>query len=114
VTFRNSDPFPHNVFSPDNERWDMGVIPGGAARSRKFDKPGVYTALCNMHPNMKAYILVTPSSYFAKADKTGEISIKDVPVGAYKLVTWAPGSKTAEQEVPVNGGDVHLTVELHR
>ncbi|HEY5955371.1 MAG TPA: plastocyanin/azurin family copper-binding protein, partial [Polyangiaceae bacterium] len=71
VTFKNSDPFPHNVFSADNERWDMGVIPAGGTRQKKFDRPGIYTALCNMHPNMKAYIVVMPTSYFAKVELSG-------------------------------------------
>jgi plastocyanin len=113
ITFTNSDPYPHNVFSPDNEKWDMGVIPSKGARIRKFENSGVYTALCNMHPNMKAYIVVTPSSYFGKASKTGEIALKDVPSGSYQMVIWAPGVKTAKQHVTVSG-DAALSIELHR
>jgi len=113
VTFTNSDPFPHNVFSPDNEKWDMGVIPSKGARVRRFDKPGFYTVLCNMHPNMKAYIAVVPSSYFAKADKNGEFTIKDIPAGKHELVVWAPGVKPEHKEVVVDG-DRSLAVELHR
>ena len=113
VTFTNSDPFPHNVFSPDNEKWDMGMIPAHGARVRKFEKPGVYTALCNVHPNMKAYIVVVPSSYFAKSGKSGELVIHDVPAGKYKLVAWAPGVKSEQQEVAVDGDKV-VALELHR
>lgn len=113
VTFSNSDPFPHNVFSPDNEKWDLGMIPAHAVRVRKFDKPGVYTVLCNIHPNMKAYILVVPSSHFAKADKNGAYSMSDVPAGKYKLAVWAPGVKLEEQEVTIDG-DKALSFELHK
>ena len=113
VTFTNSDPFPHNVFSPDNEKWDLGVIPSKGARVRRFDKPGFYTVLCNMHPNMKAYIAVVASSYFAKADKSGEFSIKDIPAGKHQLVVWAPGVKPEHKEIVVDG-DKSLAVELHR
>ena len=113
VNFTNSDPFPHNVFSPDNEKWDMGMIPAHGTRVRRFDKPSVYTVLCNIHPNMKAYIVVVPSSYFAKADKNGAYSIHDVPAGKYKLVAWAPGVKTEQQELTVNG-DKTQSFELHK
>ncbi len=113
VTFTNSDPFPHNVFSPDNEKWDMGMIPAHGSRVRKFEKPSTYTVLCNVHPNMKAYIVVVPSSYFAKADKGGEFMIHDVPAGKYKLVAWAPGVKTEEQDVAVDG-DKTVSFDLHR
>ena len=113
ITFSNSDPFPHNVFSPDHEKWDMGMIPAHSTRVRKFADPGVYTVLCNVHPNMKAYIVVVPSNYFAKADKSGETVIRDVPAGKHKLVVWAPGVKTEQQEVTIEG-DKTVTVELHR
>jgi plastocyanin len=113
VTFRNSDPFPHNVFSPDNEKWDMGIIPANGTKLRKFEKPGFYTVLCNMHPNMKAYIAVLPSSYFAKADKSGEIAVKDIPAGKHDVVIWAPGVKVEHREVVIDG-DKTLAVELHR
>jgi plastocyanin len=113
VTFSNSDPFPHNVFSPDNEKWDMGMIPAHGVRVRRFEKSGVYTVLCNVHPNMKAYILVVPSSHFAKADKNGAYSISDVPAGKYKLAVWAPGVKSEQQETTIDG-DKTLSFELHR
>ena len=113
VSFSNSDPFPHNVFSPDHEKWDMGMIPAHGTRVRKFAEPGVYTTLCNVHPNMKAYIVVVPSSYFAKADKNGELVIHDVPAGKHKLVVWAPGVKTEQQDITI-GGDKAVSVELHR
>ena len=113
INFTNSDPFPHNVFSPDNEKWDMGMIPAHGTRVRKFEKPGIYTVLCNVHPNMKAYIVVVPSSYFAKPDKTGELVIHDVPAGKYRLVVWAPGVKTEQQDLMVDG-DKSLSLEMHR
>jgi plastocyanin len=113
VTFSNSDPFPHNVFSPDNEKWDMGMIPAHGVRVRKFEKPGSYTVLCNVHPNMKAYILVVPSGHFAKADKNGAYSISDVPAGKHKVSVWAPGVKPEQQEVTLEG-DKTLAFELHK
>jgi plastocyanin len=114
VVFRNDDPFPHNVFSPDHERFDMGMIPHAAARVRTFDKPGSYTLLCNLHPGMLGYVLVTPSNKFAKVDRKGHFSLKDLPNGTYKLTAWAPRTQPSSQSVTVKGGDVNVNFELHR
>jgi plastocyanin len=113
VKFKNSDPFPHNVFSPDNEKFDIGQIQQHAVKMHTFDKQGVYTVLCNLHPNMKGYVVVVPSSYFAKVDAKGNFSIKDVPAGTYQVTAWAPHMKPATQTVTV-AGDATTSFELHR
>jgi hypothetical protein len=114
VVFHNSDPFPHNVFSPDNEKFDMGVIPLGQGRARAFKTAGHYSLLCNLHPGMLGYALITPSSYFAKADGKGHFKLKDVPNGTYKMTAWAPRQQPLTQPVTIKGGDVTLDFELHR
>jgi len=114
VSFGNSDPFPHNVFSPDNEKFNMGQIAPRQARSHVFDKPGTYSLLCNLHPNMLGYLVVTPSSYFAKADAKGHFTIKDVPAGTYQITAWAPRQKTVTQPVTIKDGDASVSFELHR
>jgi plastocyanin len=114
IVFHNSDPFPHNVFSPDNEKFDMGVIPLGQARGRSFKAAGHYALLCNLHPGMLGFVLVTPSSYVAKADGKGHFRMKDVPNGTYKITAWAPRQQPVTQSVTVKGGDVTLDFELHR
>ena len=113
ATFINSDPYPHNIFSPDGERWDIGQIAQHASKTKKFDKPLAYTLLCNLHPNMKGYLLVIPSSEFGKADAKGAYTIKDVPPGTYQITAWAPGTKPATQSVIV-AGDVTSNFELKR
>lgn len=113
VTFANSDPFPHNIFSPDGGRWDIGQIAQHASKTKKFDKPMAYTLLCNLHPNMKGYLLIVPSSAHAKANAKGAYTIKDVPAGTYKITAWAPGVKPVTQSVTV-AGDVTSNFELKR
>jgi plastocyanin len=113
LTFTNADPFPHNIFSPDHEKFDTGLLAPSATQSKTFSKPGAYTLLCNLHPNMRAYLLVTPSSYFGKVDSNGNFTIKDVPPGTYKAVAWTPGLQTSTQTITVNG-DTNFNFELHR
>jgi plastocyanin len=115
IVFHNSDPFPHNVFSPDNEKFNIGnIAQNGGAFARVFKKPGSYTLLCNLHPGMLGYVVVAPSSYYAKADAKGHFTIKDVPAGTYKVTAWAPRQQTVGQPATLQGTDVTLDFELHR
>src|SRR5271165_3425550 len=68
AVFANEDPFPHNVFSPDGEKFNMGNIPQNGAHVRVFKNPGAYSLLCNLHPGMLGYLMVTPSAWYAKTD----------------------------------------------
>ncbi len=114
IVFHNSDPFPHNVFSSDHERFDMGAIPQGQGRVRAFKAPGSYALLCNLHPGMLGYVLVTPSSYSAKADGKGHYTLRNVPNGTYKITAWAPRVTPSTQSVTVKGNDVSVDFDLHR
>jgi hypothetical protein len=92
----------------------MGSIPQKSARVRTFEKPGTYTLLCNLHPGMIGYLVVTPSNAFARADAKGKFTIKDVPAGTYKVTAWAPRQQPVTQSVVVKDGDVDVGFELHR
>lgn len=61
VTFRNEDPFVHNVFSlTEAQSFDLGTYPQGQAKSVTFAKPGKYDIECAIHPEMKLTINVAP------------------------------------------------------
>ena len=114
VVFHNSDPFPHNVFSPDNDKFNLGTIAQGAANPHTFKTAGHWTILCNLHPGMIGHVVAVPSSYFAKTDAKGHYTIKSVPAGTYKVAAWAPRQEQLEQSATVNGTDVTLDFQLHR
>ncbi len=114
VAFHNSDPFPHNVFSPDNEKFNLGNLPQSGTRTRVFEHPGAYTLLCNLHPGMIGYLLVTPTTHFARVDAKGTYQLKDVPVGTYRVTAWAPRMTAATQSVTVTQGSVTANFEIHR
>jgi plastocyanin len=114
VVFQNSDPFPHNVFSPDNGGFNVGIIPQRGSASRVFKAPGEFSLLCNLHPGMLGYIVVTPNGHFARTDSTGHYAIKSIPAGAYKVTAWAPRQKPVTQSVTVQAGNATLDFDLHR
>lgn len=97
VEFKNSDPFKHNIFCPDGERYNLGTWVEKKARSYTFQKPGVYRQLCNIHPEMLAYIVVLETPYFALTDKEGNFEIRGVPAGRYLLRVW--GEKLTKEQL---------------
>jgi plastocyanin len=114
VVFSNEDPFPHNVFSPDNEKFNMGNIPQNGAHVRVFKNPGAYSLLCNLHPGMLGYLLITPSAWYARADAKGHFTMKHVPNGTYHITAWAPRQTPVTQDVTVADADVTVNFDLHR
>jgi plastocyanin len=108
VKFTNSDPTAHNVFSPDNEKYNLGTWPQGQSKDYVFSKctkfPCVYTQLCRVHPEMEGFIVVLQNPYFAVSDKEGKYEIKDVPAGAYTVAVWHPRLKGQPQPVTIEAG----------
>jgi len=108
VEFLNSDTVQHNVFWPSisgNKKLthNLGTWPKGEKKSFKFDDPGVVPLLCNVHPEMSGYIVVSPTPYFAETDAGGSYKIDNVPDGKYNVVAWHEGMKPQTKSVDVAG-----------
>jgi plastocyanin len=108
VEFLNSDNVQHNVFwtsiSGDKKAGhNLGTWPKGEKRPYTFDKVGVVPLLCNVHPEMEGYVIVTPTPYFAETDDSGSYKIKDVPDGSYTVSAWHEGAKNQSKPVAVSG-----------
>ncbi len=108
VEFLNSDSVAHNVFWTSisgNKKLghNLGTWPKGEKRPFKFDNPGAVPLLCNVHPEMAGYVVVSPTPYFAVTDKSGEYKIENVPDGSYTVVAWHEGAKNSSKPVTVSG-----------
>ncbi len=108
VEFLNSDKVAHNIFWPaisGNKKLshNLGTWPTGQKREFKFDTAGVVPLLCNVHPEMSAYIVVTPTPYFAVTDADGNFKIADVPDGQYTVSAWHEGMKVQSKPVKIAG-----------
>ncbi|MCL4539341.1 MAG: carboxypeptidase regulatory-like domain-containing protein [Bacteroidetes bacterium] len=91
VTFLNSDNVLHNVFSPSQcaGSFDLGTWPKGESRSHVFSQPDCFSIiLCNVHPQMQAWIAVLQNPYFTIAKDDGSFEIRNVPPGHYVLSAW--------------------------
>jgi plastocyanin len=88
VDFPNEDPILHNVFSVSGEGFDLGLYKRPKSGSRTFDKPGIYTLYCNIHPQMSAIVVIRDNPWYAKTGKDGAFTIEGVPPGKYALTAW--------------------------
>ena len=108
VDFLNSDSVAHNVFWTSiggNKKLghNLGTWPKGEKKSFKFDAPGAVPILCNVHPEMSAYLVVVPTPYFATSDQAGNYKIENVPDGSYTMIAWHEGAKNQSKPVSVSG-----------
>lgn len=117
VDFLNSDSVAHNVFwaaVSGNKKLghNMGTWPQGEKRSFQFENAGVVPLLCNVHPDMSGYIIVSPTPWFATTDKSGNYQIENIPDGTYTITAWNEGAKPHSSQVTVSGStkaDITLT-----
>ena len=108
VDFLNSDSVAHNVFWTSiggNKKLghNLGTWPKGEKKSFKFDAPGAVPILCNVHPEMSAYLVVVQTPYFATSDQAGNYKIENVPDGSYTVIAWHEGAKNQSKPVSVSG-----------
>jgi len=91
VSFPNRDTYYHNVFSVmAGDRFDLGRYAQGETGKKTFDTAGVVVVRCEIHPRMKAYILVLDTPFFTVPDSTGRFSLPDFPPGQVTLKAWHP------------------------
>ncbi len=104
VEFNNSDDLQHNVFGVGADEFNLGNWTKGIVREHTFDKPGEVSILCNVHPEMEAYVLVLQNPYFARPDGAGRFRISNVPAGDYVIKAWYRGkAKKQTVKVPATG-----------
>ena len=108
VEFLNSDKVQHNVFWPSisgdkKKSHNLGTWPQGQKKPFKFTEPGVVTLLCNVHPEMAGYIIVSPTPYFAETAADGTYTIANVPDGQHTVTAWHEGKKVQSKQITVSG-----------
>lgn len=117
VEFQNSDDVLHNVFSPDKcaNKFNLGSWAKGGKKAYTFDKPCIAAILCNVHPEMSAYVVAVETPYFSVSAKDGSYTIKNVPAGKYTLSIWHEKLKgdAVEVTVPASGA-VTQDFTIHR
>jgi len=106
VVFKNSDPILHTahaLFTAGQPQFNVGHYPGKVSR-KPLVTPGVVKIVCEVHPWMSAFLVVTDGPYHSVTDIYGEYLITDVPAGSYRVKVWQEILGTQEKTVEVKPG----------
>ena len=101
----NPDPVGHNVniaFFNNRQSGVMVPVGGNLKIPLLKSEPAVVPAVCNIHPWMKAHLLVLDHPFAAASNKDGLLEIKDLPLGKIVFRAWHEQG-TFKKEIYING-----------
>jgi plastocyanin len=111
VQFRNSEDVLHNVRVAEALQqkpvFNVATTAFGSYE-HKFE-PGYYNVTCDIHPTMRASILVTATPYTATTSADGGFTIRSVKPGKYNLTVYA-GASPVTRSIEVKSGRTDLGV----
>ena len=113
VEFLNSDRLLHNLHSAskDNAVFNR-TQPKGRTIPIVFKRPEIVRIDCDLHPWMRAWVVVADHPYYAVTGEQGDFLLENVPPGRYTLQVWHESLGTVQREVVVDGGVATITVEM--
>lgn len=114
VEFLNSDRLLHNIESRsiENARFNR-TQPKGRTIPISFAKPEIVRVGCDLHPWMRAWVVVAEHPFYAVTNAGGEFVLPNVPPGTYTLRVWQERLESTAAEVTVKDhGVATVTVEM--
>lgn len=113
ILVKNSDQTGHNAnfgfFANDGVNF---LIPAGGEKSLelKAEEPAPIPVECNVHPWMKAYLIITDHPFVGISDAKGELTIENLPVGELTFKIWHENQDGSIDEAMVNGKKEELSL----
>lgn len=107
VEFLNSDRLLHNIhtLSRENTRYNR-TQPKGRTIPLTFSKPEIVEVVCDLHPWMRAWVVVMDHLFYAVTGADGDFLIRDVPPGSYKLHVWQEALGTTAKDITIGSDDL--------
>jgi plastocyanin len=105
LVVKNSDPIGHNSnIATVKNAPSNNLIPAGGDATVTFSSDEAIPAqvTCNIHPWMKAWLVVRDNPYAAVSKADGSFEIKGVPVGEVELQFWQEKAGYLE-DMTING-----------
>lgn len=113
VSFPNRDNKDHSVFTSDRTTVRIGPSKKAEPEPVAFLKEGGFHLQCDIHSNMRAWVVVVPVRELAtQVAEDGTWRIDHVPAGAQVLRVLEPNGNTVEVPVTACAGDRSVDVSL--
>ena len=117
LAFPNRDTVRHHVYSFSKiKTFELKLYAGTPALPVVFDQPGIAVLGCNIHDFMVAWVVVVETPYYGYTGADGEVTLSNVPEGAYRLRSWheslPESSSPSDQPLRVVGQTASASVTL--
>jgi plastocyanin len=102
VEFLNSDRLLHNLHSNSkgNPMFNR-TQPRGRTIPIVLKEPEIFRVDCDLHPWMRAWVVVAEHPFYAITNTQGEFVLDNVPAGEYILQLWQESLGTVTKDVTV-------------
>ena len=110
LSFKNTDPFPHQLYEVNNASWGPNPIAPGSTREWAAGAAGVHVIRDQLFPSVVMYVVVDANAVeFDFPDREGTFAM-NLPPGEYTLKAFFDGKPTGK---PIDGVKVEAKgVEL--
>jgi plastocyanin len=113
--FLNNDRLLHNIHSQSKGNPNFNrTQPKGRAIPITFTKPEIIRIDCDLHPWMRAWVVVAEHPFYAVTGAGGEFTLGNLPAGPYTLNVWQETLGTVTKDVTVGEADASVVVEMGR
>ncbi len=116
VEFLNTDRLLHNLHSLGTENRTFNrTQPKGRTIPIVFKKPEIIRVDCDLHPWMRAWVVVADHPFYTVTTDRGEFILDNLPPGTYTVQVWQETLGTVTKEVTVSDqGITPLTMEMRQ
>jgi hypothetical protein len=109
LSFKNADPFPHELYEVSNPSWAANPVAPGSAREWGATAAGLHVIRDQLFPSVVMYVVVDANAIeFDFPDREGAFAMT-LPPGDYTLKAFFEGKPTGK---PIDGVHVDRTLEL--
>jgi plastocyanin len=114
VDFLNSDRLLHNIHAmPKFNASFNRTQPKNRTIPVTFDKPEIIEVTCDLHPWMKAWIVVAAHPFYVITGADGQFAFENLPAGQYRYKAWHERLGTVSGQVTVTDQQPgRVTIEM--
>ena len=113
LEFLNSDRLLHNLHSAGTENPTFNrTQPKGRTIPIAFRKAEIVRIDCDLHPWMRAWVVVAEHPFYVITDEQGAFTLANVPPGKHTVQVWHETLGVVKKEVTVPENQATITIEM--